>query len=378
MRVCDPDQMSRAADRLGDGAPDQQTLALPFALLAVENDPASPFRWCDLGDLYMAVRRPSEVRESDQDWRKARAAFERAEELSPHNPNILQRVANFYWQASEPEEALKRTYQVLKQVREFDEIIFSTYARFGVPQGEVLAQGVPLEPEPARAYLRYVFARGDVAEASAAWRWGSRFLTDQLARTYVSLLWRHQEFAVAQQAWAGYPGNRAGDYPRRNLIFNGGFETEPAADNPLDWRRDDLAGVEMARDTQVRPDGTASMRIRFLGTQNVDFHALSQTQPVAPGAYRLRAMVKTEGLTTDQGVRLRVFDPEAPARLDVRTAAMTGSSDWRFYQFPVEVHAPTRLVRVEVARQPSLKFDNKISGTLWLDSIELTPITPAK
>jgi hypothetical protein len=29
---------------------------------------------------------------------------------------------------------------------------------------------------------------------------------------------------------------------------------------------------------------------------------------------------------------------------------------------------------VQVVRQPSLKFDNQISGTVWIDSVKLTSI----
>jgi hypothetical protein len=34
----------------------------------------------------------------------------------------------------------------------------------------------------------------------------------------------------------------------------------------------------------------------------------------------------------------------------------------------------TRLLRIEVIRQPSQKFDNKAGGVAWIDNVELKPI----
>jgi len=307
---------------------------------------------------------------------QARSCFRRAEQLAPSNPIILQRIANFHLQTGELAEALNRTYRVLQRVRDYDDIIFSSYLRFGIPQPMVLTQGVP--PDAGQSYLRFVFTRNDLATAAAAWHWAAGLrrtppmVTDALAISYVKLLWRQREFASAAQTWAAYLGSHAEDHPHSNRLFNGGFESEPT-DNPLDWSRGSLEGVQIQRDAQVQEEGKASLRIAFLGTHNLDFHQFGQTQPVPPGTYRFRAMVKTQSITTDQGVRLRIVDPEGPARLDVSTPAMTGTSDWHAVEQGIEVRLPTRLVRIEVARQPSLKFDNKIAGTLWLDAVSLTP-----
>src|SRR5579871_4671993 len=182
----DPEQLGRLADRLADSGADQAEEALRAARLAIEKDPASPFRWCDLGELYLNLR--------PGDSAQARECFRRAEQIAPGNPNILLRIANFYYQTGEVGEAVRRSYEVLRQVRQFDDVIFSSYSRFGVPQAEILAQGVPPEPGPVQSYLRFLFARDDVAAAGAAWRWAARIspspVTDPLARDYVNLLWR--------------------------------------------------------------------------------------------------------------------------------------------------------------------------------------------
>jgi hypothetical protein len=68
---------------------------------------------------------------------------------------------------------------------------------------------------------------------------------------------------------------------------------------------------------------------------------------------------------------LRVFDVESPGRLDARTEEVTGSNEWRLLEKAFVVGRGTRLIEVQLSREPSLKFDNKIRGRLWLDSFTL-------
>ena len=37
----------------------------------------------------------------------------------------------------------------------------------------------------------------------------------------------------------------------------------------------------------------------------------------------------------------------------------------------------TRLLRVQIIRQPSMRFDNKVSGTAWINELKLEPIGPS-
>ena len=93
-----------------------------------------------------------------------------------------------------------------------------------------------------------------------------------------------------------------------------------------------------------------------------------------PGPYRFHALIRTEGLTTDQGLRFRISDAEAPARLDVVLGQFTGSSPWSGVEHDLVVSPETRLLQVQVIRQPSMKFDNKIGGTAWIDGLKLEPV----
>jgi hypothetical protein len=92
---------------------------------------------------------------------------------------------------------------------------------------------------------------------------------------------------------------------------------------------------------------------------------------VREGDYRLRGFVKTDEITTNRGLALRVFDAESPGRLDVRTEEVAGTNEWRLLEKTFQVPRDTRLVEVQLSREGSLKFDSKIRGTLWLDDVTL-------
>src|SRR4029077_15251395 len=87
-------------------------------------------------------------------------------------------------------------------------------------------------------------------------------------------------------------------------------------------------GAEVTRDCTTVSSGKCSLRISFAGTQNLGFAAASQLAFVRPGTYRFHASIRTEALTTDQGIRFQISDAEAPARLDEVFGQVTRTSTW--------------------------------------------------
>lgn len=178
---------------------------------------------------------------------------------------------------------------------------------------------------------------------------------------------------LAVSAWTQHLAARVGDYRKSNYLFNGNFEFEPSP-SPFDWDFAHAQGVDVARDCSTTKPVDCSLRISFAGTQNLDFAAASQMAFVTPGPYRLRASIRTEGLTTDQGIRFRISDAELPTSLDVTFRQFKGTMSWSPVDQDFVVLAATRLLRIQVIRQPSLKFGNKISGTVWINNLKLEPI----
>ena len=80
--------------------------------------------------------------------------------------------------------------------------------------------------------------------------------------------------------------------------------------------------------------------------------------------------MKSEEISTDKGVGLRIFDAVSPARLDIRTEPFLGTHDWTRVEAAITVPADT-ILNIQVVRPSSLKFDCKIKGTVWLDAVSL-------
>jgi hypothetical protein len=227
---------------------------------------------------------------------------------------------------------------------------------------------VPLLAQDRRAleaYMRHLMDVGESAKARLLWPALSKSPDDKLASDYVNFLLRTGDYAAAAETWAAHAGDRRHDYLRPNLLFNSGFQSDPSPCN-LDWQLVPLPDAQIAR-------GAHGLRITFLGKENLDFHHVTQLAWVKPGPYVFAASIRTGDLTTDQGIRFRLFDAVSRARLEITTGQFNGTNDWRQLRLPVQIPAGTNLLAVQIVRDSSQKFDNKITGTAWIDAVSLVP-----
>ena len=323
---------------------------------------------CPIWSKYLAGRFRGQKEE-------ARECYGQVLALAPRSAPFLLRVANFYFQIGENKKALPITARILTLIPDYDSIIFSEYARLVDHVEDVLRYGLPEDRRAAESWLQFLIQARRLDDAQRTWDWvaGRGYANDPLAGEFVEFLIRQGHPDSAASAWARYLGTRSGDYGKSTYLFNGGFESEPAQ-SPFDWNVARTEGVEVSRDFTTAWSGKYSLRISFAGTQNLDVAAASQLAFVKPGPYRFHAFIRSEGLTTDQGIRFRICDAEAPARLDVIFGQFTGTRPWSAVEQAFVVSPETRLLQVQVIRKPSLKFDNKVGGTAWIDELRLEPI----
>ena len=315
-------------------------------------DPANPYRWCGAAEVL------ADAGQTD----KSLYCSKVAEELGPHAPAVLMRVANYHLASGDMREALRRTSRVLGLAGDYDAIIFHYYRRFEVPVEAALETGLPAEERAWRAYFEDLLRWAKVEQAELAWGVIIRnsFNNDALAIKFLEYLISSRAYDKAVAVWAGQLGERRGDYPGRNLLYNGGFEQEFTGAR-LDWRVRTAAGVEVRRDQEVRREGAASLRIGFGGEENLDYRHVEQLTVAPPGSYLFRAWVRTEGLTTDQGVYFQIGG--------TRTEALTGTNDWT----PLEARfrAEGGTVAVRLCRDASRKIDSRLRGTVWIDTARI-------
>lgn len=362
--VCASDQLLLKANRQLQYA--HTRLYYPVAEFeeALRRDPAYPYRWCDVGAALLAAG----------DTAKARECFSRGVERGPNSPPILMRAARFSLDTRDKRQALQYMSKILQMTPAYDQQIFRSYTRAAFPAEEVLHYGLPEDRRAVQSYLEYALSLPTLEHAEKSWNWAvSRsFADDRLAGRYLDTLLKHREYDKAAQAWARFAGTRRADYLNPNVLYNGDFEEELTA-TPLDWNTTESEHVQAARDSTVAHSGKWSLQFIFDGKANVSYNSISQLAVVRPGRYRFEAYVKTEAITTDQGLAFRIFAPESPGRLDVKTQQISGTNDWIKIENAFVVPAATKLIKLEVIRQPTWKFDDKISGTAWIDSLQIVP-----
>lgn len=357
--ICDTDALleKEAAAHAGNIA------ALPVADLldALHRNPASPVRWCDLGE---ALANRGEIA-------TARLCFSNALNLGPYVPVALIRASQFYFDQHNQKRALEDNAQILARTSTYDNSIFDWYRTQKVPIDDVLASGLAEDRRATQAYLRYWMALASYDNAAQVWDWtlARSFADGRLARDYVNFVFGAGQYQKAAEAWARYLGDHRNGYLESDWLYNGDFESEP--DGPaLDWRLEGLTDkVEVARDPTVAHTGSYSLRVHFLGKDNVNFGQTFENTFVKPGSYRFEAFIRTEGITTDEGIG---FELSSDARgLDVRTEKLAGTHDWQKISQTIVVPGDSHLLAVRVIRQPSLKFDSLIQGTAWIDSVHV-------
>jgi len=282
------------------------------------------------------------------------------------------RVARFHFNIGEPAAGLQLMSRALSGNPGFRTMIFQNYREYGVAAEQVVREGLPDQATGA-AYLTSLIEKGDLLTAATAWQalLSKSWLDHKTAAFYTNTLYSARDFEGSARSWAEFVGPASG-FMQSTQLFNGDFEQDLTA-SPFDWYLVKRAGVEVSIDPNVAYSGKRSARLRFDGTANVELSGLSQTSFVPPGRYLLEAYIKTDGLTTNQGVAFRI----ASRGLDVTTPSMIGTSNWTAVRQEFDVPPNPDLVEVSVVRKASLKFDNKIKGTAWIDQVRITKVGPA-
>ena len=355
-------QSAYAALRSPD--PEAQRKSLGVFRELVRRDPASATAWCDLGGAFLAVG----------DNGSARSAFDRASYLGGNVSPVLVRLATFSFSMQDSAGVLTRLRRVLAETSRYDQVIFSMYSRLGEPPAAVVERGIPDGTRAGSAYLRFLLARGDLAELGAAWNaWTSKSaVEDDVAAAYIAQLWANTRRDEAHRVWASHFGGRTPGYGQSTHVYNGGFERD-VSQAVFDWNISAVSYASAKFDAEAA-EGERSLRLTFNGEENPAYGAVSQLMRLDAGSYRFTARVKAEGLSSDQGVRFRIADPESPKRLELWTGDVRGTSEWTTVTADFVRPAGTSVVELRIARLRSLRFDNKLGGTVWIDDVKVARI----
>ena len=333
------------------------TRATPENAAALLNEaPADPTIWCTYGEFFSAHGQAD----------KAQAAFDRALILGSGVSSVLMRVANFDFTHERTKEGLRLAGQILTQTNGFDGILFSYMGISGEPVSRLLGTAIPATPRAAASWMGWVRSRGSERDILDTWAWMRKngLADEQSAADTAASLWQRKAYRDAQELWADWLGERRGDYLHPQLLTNTRSQ-ESLSGSPFDWSLTPNKSVEFSRD-----DG---LEVRFLGQENISAAGAQRFTAIRPGRYRFSAEVSADNLTTDEGVFFQITDAENAARLSVETPALLGKRSRSWIHADFVVPGGMQAVQIKLARRPSLKFDDKIAGTLHIYRVSLVP-----
>jgi hypothetical protein len=336
------------------------------------------------GQLWLAL---AAAFENVGDLRAAQVAIQSALQRRPVSPDYWWRAANYDLRAGQYDAAWKHFRRVLELSPNHAELVFricyKTAGDFRVVSQKVL----PPDASPALrlAYVDFLRRQSDDEGAFNVWRQfasggGQRKATFPSAQPYLDALIADNRIDEATSVWGALLKwqviMRPASANPGDAVFNGDFEQAPL-NGGFDWRTPRVPYVTTDLQAAMPFQGAKSASVDFTVKDNKEYEVFYQLVPVEPRhEYRLRAFVRSEGITSDSGPRLRVVDPISPARLEVATQPVVGTTDWHPTEVTFSTGTDTRLVRLAVWRARSRTFPTEISGRYWIDAVSMTAEGP--
>lgn len=365
------DRIGEAEEANFDAPP---TAAIGLLKHAVKANPLSPRNWMDLAQGY----------EANADIVDANTAYQRAQGDDPISADVAWKYGNFLLRQGETAAGLQQVHRSLLGDPRLVPLAISRVWHSDPDVNAMLYQVLP-ENAPSWFYaLDFFSAQHQNDAAMEIWEDIATlakttpidihavfpFLQALISQDKASETQRVWQEAIAAARWPSTPAAAA-----QSQVWNGGFEN-PIADGGLDWRLEGGPGTYISTDSSIYHSGEKSLRVDFTGGFNVDFQGVHEIVPVEPSkSYEFAYFMRTRDISTDSGVRFEILDLN-DNEVSLMTPDLTGTNRWTLKQAEVVTGRSTHFLDVRVRRLPSQLFDNKLSGTVWIDDVSLTPESP--
>ncbi|MBI4166169.1 MAG: hypothetical protein HY508_10600 [Acidobacteria bacterium] len=336
------------------------------------------------GPYWLALAAASE---NAGDARAAQNSIQRALERRPMSPDYWWRAANYDLRTGQFETAWNRFRRLLELSPGHAGLVFRICYKASGDSRVVAKKVLPPDASPALriAYIDFLRRQGDDEGAFHVWHEMAsesrqQRVTFQMSQPYLDALIADNRVDEAVAVWNSLLNSRAIRRPAgaksRDVVFNGDFEDAPL-NGGFDWHAPEMPYVLTDLQASVSYRGAKSASVDFTVKENAEYEILYQFVPVEPRcAYRLRAFVRSESITSDSGPRLRVVDSASPTRLEAATDPVVGTTDWHPVEMAFSTGPDTRLVRLSVWRARSREFPTEISGRFWIDAVSMIPLGP--
>src|ERR1700738_3524576 len=337
---------------------------------AISRNPRSADTWLDLGAVY----------ESEGDFPLARDAYLQARKVYPASGTVAWRYGNFLLRQDEVKPAFAEIRRAVYADPKRSAEAFSRCWRVDPDVQAVLDSVIPPDRAAYLDVIRELVAADRLDESLTVWRRLVSFHPRMSPADVILLtdfLLQKDHFDDAHRVWRDallLTDVVTGD-PPGSALWDGGFESNVSGGG-FSWTFPVFSpGVQAGLDRRQKHSGKQSLRLFFDGKHNPNFEVYSNVEVRPETTYRLSAWVRTQALTSDEGVRFRIYwfsDSHSSGSTDSQDSR--GTLPWTRIEMPWTSGKDVHRARLSVLRNLSRGSDTRIQGTAWIDDISLVPV----
>lgn len=337
---------------------------------AIALNPVATEAWLDLGTAY----------ELDGKTAEAREAYLQAKRSYPTSAEVSWRYGNFLLRQGDQTQAYAQLRQAIEADPQRGAAAFSRAYR---TNPDLLGLLRELLPPMQSVYVDVIWdALSEKKLAVAKTVWG------QLLTIHPHLQLREINRFVTELIYAGElnEARRAWDQgtatmnlpallqPKGTVVWDPSFESDING-FAFSWVYPPIfQGTSISLDTSQKLSGKQSLRLSFDGKHDPLLEAPCTQAVVQPGTtYRFSGWIKTEALSSDQGIGFRLRTVGEGASVITNTQQILGTKPWSDIEQVWTAGPNVRQVVICVARDASTNPEARISGTAWIDDVNLLP-----
>lgn len=338
---------------------------------AVQLNPLSAHYWMDLASAQETAGKTAEARE----------AFERARNVYPASAEVAWNYGNFLLRQEDYNEGFAEIHRALLSDPTLLPLAISRSWRSNHDVNLLVERVLPASVDAYFQALDFFASNHQASAGLEVWKrllgLGKPFELPRSFPFFEDLIFEERA-DDARHVWrealasAGLPREEPA---HGSLVWDGDFSRE-FENGGLGWRWTVLPGVAIDFDSAPQGFGARSVRIDFSGGMNTELRQPAQMIPVEPGRnYHFHAYLRTEGITTESGMRFLATDPHRAVPDALATENLVGSHPWTAVEGDVASGPDTHFLMLRLARYPSRLFDSKLSGTVWIADVSLVPVS---